>query len=136
MNLLVGVRFLSVGRALDLVIFSFAPKDGPPESVRLHVKCPCRIRHREWLLLGAGDLAYFNADQQTLFDRRAAKLNEILDCHQVEVEGVKCGPAGSLALDFADEFKIEAFPYSSKKVEAWRVLRVGGEHLGYPEDLI
>ncbi|MBL7498710.1 hypothetical protein I6A84_31260 [Frankia sp. CNm7] len=137
-TLLVDTRLVSIGRALNLMIIAFSPGgDLGDESVRLHVQCPMRFRHRDSLLIGSGDLAFERPETgEKRYDTRAAEFNSVLKGEVVRVEDVRHGPAGSLSVECSGGLFIEVFPATLRHVEAWRVLRVGDEHFGYPPDLI
>ncbi|MEY9993609.1 hypothetical protein ABIE67_005641 [Streptomyces sp. V4I8] len=137
-RLLTGAEVVSVGRAVDMGVIEFAGPHG--EVAMVHLQCPFRIVWSGRLVLGSRDMRY---DQPgagpdafdrfaTVYDGRAATLNDALAQAHPTVTAVTVGPAGSLTVTWDPEFRLEAFPDCSGKVEAWRAFVRGGEHHGFP----
>jgi hypothetical protein len=137
---LLGAKVSSIGRALDLVVLSFDPHGRPPGSLRLHVQCPSRLIRRERILIGSRDLLYAapggSLVEPAMFDQRASVINGAFQARDICVQDVVHGIAGYLRLVLADDMIFEVFPDASGNLEAWRLVREGGEHLGFPERVV
>src|SRR3954451_1193755 len=80
---LCGIRFVNVGRTLNMVEVGFMRGD---DEVRLHVQCPFRLVRHSKVVLGSTDYLYplkAHSDRalafdryETQFDRRAKILTE------------------------------------------------------------
>lgn len=137
-GILTGAVVRSVGRAADMGVVEF---DGPGgEEVMAHLQCPFRIVQDGTIVLGSADMRYAQKaagerafdEFRTVFDARAAKLTALLGQARPRVAGVTVGTAGELAVTWEPAFRLEAFPDCSGRMEAWRVLRRGGAHHGFP----
>jgi hypothetical protein len=126
-GVLAGMPLWSLGRAADLAWFEFGSRrtvkglKGKEKEVgdyALHVQCPWRIRLRNSIVVGRGDIfctpeetneptpADFDWQKGNRFDRLVLKLFQN-ESRQFMVQAVEAGDAGSLAIELEDGYKLE-----------------------------
>lgn len=133
-DLLCSSRFVSISRTLDIIEFHFV--DADHREIALHVQCPCRVRHRDHILLGR-DEGLRSAGR---FDDKVKTFNEFLDRlpDLPEAQIVRIRAHSDLVIECSGGLMIETFLSSADRNEAWRVFRRGDvdSHVGYPPECI
>lgn len=140
-RLLVGAAVGGIGRAASMGVIEFVGVRG--EQVAVHAQCPFRLLQAQHLVLGSRDMDFPQKGAgpdafdhfTTIYDSRAASLNAIFADRPAVVTGVTVGDAGSLAVAWQPDYRLELFADCSGSVESWRVFVRGGDHFGYPDEV-
>ncbi|MFL6072077.1 MAG: hypothetical protein ACJ73S_01520 [Mycobacteriales bacterium] len=148
---LIGTPFTGIGRALDMAILAFGRDLSSPDEVNgdykvsseyaLHVQCPFRLSRRDSVLLGSEDLRRettrsSDTEYRVIYDRRSEALDQILSTRAVLVETVNVNELGDLCLELSQDLEIRVFPARTYKLEAWRFVIRGAEHIVFPDGVI
>ncbi|MEU0671899.1 hypothetical protein ABZ330_03240 [Streptomyces sp. NPDC006172] len=141
-KLLTGAEIYSVGRAAGMGVLELTGAHG--EDIGVHLQCAFRIVRDDQVVLGSRDMSYVRSGARkdafdafdTLYDDRAAILNRVLAKARPAVGAVHQGVAGTLTIEAAHGFGVQAFPDRSGGEESWRALVRGGPHYGYPAGLV
>lgn len=130
-----------VGRAGDMVWLGFgneisrliAGEQRLVSEYALHIQCPWRITHNGKIIVASHDI-YYPADGEdnddfvwdiignNRFDKIAKKLNAVIKKGEIKVLNAKVTIFGDLILDFAKNYKLEAFLADSLHEEYWRFI--------------
>jgi hypothetical protein len=121
-RVLVGWRFVSVTRTRDIAEFTFE-RDG--QWHLLVARCASRVVRNEVILLGSYDM-------RPTFDANAEWLTGILEQRDVRVCAATLLSGGHLVIELFDRIRIDVLPVRAGPVEAWRLIRGGGEYHVYP----
>lgn len=138
-NSLIGQKFQSVTRTLDMVEFGFGDltlkKNRKGKMIEIakyavHVQCPCRIVDKSNIILGYDDLYMsskmeeeggdLNKQGSTFFDVQCLNMKNIILTDQY-VQDVVLKKYGDLIIKLQD-IQIQIFvASSSKSIEVWRM---------------
>lgn len=140
-RLLQHTELRSIGRTLDMGEFH---STGTAGEIAIHVQCPFRLVRGSSIVLGSADLNSQRDDwpdasdsSTTVYDSRAAQLTELLARSTIAMTDVTVSNAGTLAITWHNDLRLDVLPNSSTDTEAWRIFRRNsGAHFGYPEHLI
>ncbi|MGW0801518.1 hypothetical protein [Nonomuraea sp. NPDC002799] len=149
LHALLGLHAVGVGRALDMGVIDLDP--APPatwaddwqSAFALHLQCPFRVTYESRVILGSADLAWLehevhdtsDADgERTMYDYMADRVDATFMELRPRVTAMKVTSFGDLHIELEREFRVQAFPVGSGRVEAWRFLRRNGEHVVFPPD--
>ncbi|NRQ38598.1 hypothetical protein HII36_43260 [Nonomuraea sp. NN258] len=151
LRVLLGLRAVGVGRALNLGIVEFdrpsqAALERPADDrtpFALHLQCPFRIAYEGRIILGSGDIAWREADvrgaqaaggERTMYDFMADHVDRAFAEVRPAVIAVDVTPLGDLRVELEHQFTVQAFPVVSGRKEAWRFLERAGEHVVFPPE--
>jgi hypothetical protein len=147
-SIIAGSTFAEIGRVGATAILGFGRSVSWPLKSRatevsgseyaLHVQCPFRIVQGHRIILGSEDMKRIRRTGETeevAYDRGAEAVEEILRSRPVTVHSVSVFPVGDLHLELDSSIRIEVFPASPSKEEAWRFLVRFGNHYIFPDGL-
>ena len=144
LSVLHGLRIRCVGRALDMLWIHFGDyrtycddrgKSREVGEWALHVQCPWRFVHSVGITLASADVYFyanrdepydFRAGGESVFDRKAAQLNRVLESGDFRVSSIAVGVSGTFELECNDELRFSVFPnasYQDPTGEFWRMFR-------------
>lgn len=147
---LVGAPLTGIGRALDMAVLDFgrdliSPDDANGHKVNseysLHIQCPFRISRRDSILLGSEDLrrettTTSDTEFRINYDRRAEALDKIVSTRELLVDNIDVNELGDVHLRLRQDVEIMIFPARTYKLEAWRFVIRGSDHIVFPDGVV
>lgn len=132
-NKIQGMCMSDLGRAANMVWFSFSSHQSQCETYALHIQCSWRLRKKNRIYVACRDLYTprtgwrgnidcfdWDVSGKNRYDQQAAKLKEYSDAIPIIVDYIELNSTGDLRIGLSDEFVIELFPDNSTHKENWR----------------